>query len=524
MNIHINYKIAVMAVFLAFTCFLASLGVAVAFEPETVISGVSVLDCDLSGLNRAAGEDRLLRLEKEIIQATPLVLRYRDRIWRLQPANIGLVIDREKVMDEAVRVGRRGSILRRWGEWKRAWNEGVQVPVFVKMDEARLENELKSIAAEVTVPPRDAYLKINPYETVEVVPSQDGMAVDIEKVYRDVQEVFRKQEATPEIKLALVKAGPRKTTQDVLDMGVNALLASYTTTFDAGDAGRSYNIGVAAGALDGVLIPPGETFSFNEMVGPRSSEYGYMNAKVIINNEFVDGLGGGVCQVSSTLYNTVLLANLEILERSSHSLPVFYVPPGRDATVTFEHIDFRFRNSSPRYIYLKTLVKPGRITVKIYGNSNSRREVTIRTRVVETIPFKETYQEDPSLMQGETRTKRQGISGMRVTAERVVLDNGIYKVENLPASFYRPVDQIILAGPGAGAPGSPPAAGIEANRPPGPAGPGDVTTGPASSGHAVSGSAAGGVTGTGGAAGGPANVTSGGILPSAGSAKKENSP
>jgi len=506
LNIHINYKIAVMGVFLSFIGFLAFLGVAMAYEPETVISGVSVLDCDLSGLNRAAGEDRILRLEKEIIQATPLVLRYGDRIWRIQPANIGLVIDREKVMDEALKVGRRGSVLRRWGEWKRAWNEGVRVPLYVKMDEARLENELKSIAAEVTVPPRDACIKINSDETVEVVPSRDGMAVDIEKVYRDIQEVFRNG-ATPEIKLALIKAGPRKTTRDVLDMGVDALLASYTTTFDAGDAGRSYNIGVAAGALDGMLIPPGDSFSFNEVVGPRSSDYGYKNAKVIINNEFVDGLGGGVCQVSSTLYNAVLLANLEILERSSHSLPVFYVPPGRDATVTFEGIDFRFRNSSPRYIYLKTLVKPGRITVKIYGNSNFRREVTIRTRVVETIPFKETYQEDSSLMQGETRTKRQGISGMRVTAERVVMENGVYKVENLPASFYRPVDQIILTGPGAGGTGSPPAAG------------------PVSSGPAAAGSPAQGVAGPGGAAGGPVNVSPSRVtVPPPEPAKKENPP
>ncbi len=449
MKFKLSCKIAVVAVSLAFLGALAFLlGVAVAVQPDTIISGVSILHCDLSELTRGMGNDRLLQLEKEILQSTSLIARHGSRVWRLRPEEIGVAVDRDRVLDEAMKIGRRGSVLQRLNEWRRAGKEGFRVPLYIKIDEARLEKKLKSIAAEIVVPPRDAQLKINPDETVEVVPSREGMAVDLDKACRDIREAFKNFGPSPEINLHLVKAGPRRTTRAVLDMGVNGLLSSYTTAFDAADTGRSFNIGVAAGALDGLLIPPGEAFSFNEVVGPRSSEAGYKNAKVIINNQYVDGLGGGVCQVSSTLYNAVLLANLEVLERSSHSLPVFYVPPGRDATVTFDQIDFRFRNSTPTYIYLKTLVGPGRLTVKIYGNSGCRREVTIRTRVVETIPFREIYQQDPALMEGETRVIRKGIPGMRVTAERLVLDKGAASVENLPTSFYRPVDEIILAGPG----------------------------------------------------------------------------
>ncbi|MCL6610241.1 MAG: VanW family protein [Peptococcaceae bacterium] len=514
MRIKPNFKIAVLALSIACFGVLACLGVAAAVEPERVISGVSVLGCDLSGLTREMGEDRLERLEKKIIQASPLVLRYGKKTWRLQPEKIGLIMDREKVLDEAFRVGRRGSVLQRFDEWRRARNQGVRIPLYVKMDEARLENEIRSIAGEITAPPRDARLKINPDETVEVVPSRDGMTVDLDKVYRDIQDYFRNYGSVSGIDLSLVRARPQKTTRDVLNMGVNALLASYTTTFDPNDAGRSYNIGVAAGALDGQLIPPGEIFSFNGAVGPRSLEAGYKNAKVIINNEFVDGLGGGVCQVSSTLYNAVLLANLEILERSSHSLPVFYVPAGRDATVSFDQIDFLFKNSTPMYIYLKTLAGPGRLTVKIYGNSSCRREVTIRTRVVETIPFKEIYQQDPALKQGEARVIKKGIPGMKVIAERVVLENGSYRVESLPDSFYRPVDQIVLAGPGpvpAGGSSSP--AGAETNPAPVQAGQESGSGGPAP----------GGPSGTGGASENPGQIPSGSIVPPS-PPKKENPP
>lgn len=455
---------AVAAFALACLGALAFLGVAVAVEAETVISGVNVIDTDLSGLTREMAEGKLLLLEKEIIQATPLVLRYGSRAWHIRPSKIGAVIDREKVLDEAMKAGRSGWLLQRLIQRRQAGKEGIRIPLYVRVDRARLEQELKLISSEITAPPADARLKINPDETVEVVPSREGIAVDNEKVLQDITEVYKNYDSAPEINLSLVKAGPGKTTRDLLDMGVNGLLAYYSTTFDTADADRSYNIKVAADALDGLFVAPGEAFSFNGMVGPRSSEAGYKNAKIIINNEFVDGLGGGVCQVSSTLYNAVLLSGLEIIERNSHSLPVFYVPPGRDATVSFESVDFRFRNSTPRHIYIKTMFSPGRVSVKLYGNTDYRREVTIRTRVVETFPFRKVYQQDPSLKAGESKVIRNGISGMRVTAERIVLSSGAYRVENLPASLYRPVDQLVHTGPGFSSQGSaPPAAGSPAS-------------------------------------------------------------
>lgn len=448
MRIKSKIRIALLAAALACLGALAFLGVAVAVEPETIIPGVAVLDADLSGLTRGKADGKLLLLDKEVIQSSPLVLRHGVKAWRLQPGKAGVAIDRDRVLDEAVKVGRQGNVVQRWVKRRQAKKDGVRIPVYIKIDQARLEQELTAVASELAVQPKDAQLKINPDESVEVVPSRDGITVDVEKARRDIMQVFEIYDSIPEISLALVKAGPQRTTRDVMDMGVNGLLASYTTTFDNGDADRSYNIRVAAAALDGLFIAPGEIFSFNEMVGPRSSETGYKNAKVIINNELVEGLGGGVCQVSSTLYNAVLLANMEILDRRNHSLPVSYVPPGRDATVSFDYIDFRFKNSTPRFIFLKTMVSPGRLTVKLYGSSDYRREVTIRTRVVETIPFKEIYKQDPTLGVGEMKLKRKGSPGLRVVSERVVLDNDTYRVENLPASLYNPVDQIVLTWPG----------------------------------------------------------------------------
>jgi len=447
LRIAINYKIAVLVAFLTCLGVLAFLGVALAVEPE-ITSGVSVLDSDLSGLTREKAAEKLLDLEREVVQSTPLVLRHGHRVWQIQPARAGVIIDQEKILDEALQVAQQGPLLQRLKQWRQARTQGVRIPVYVKVDRVCLEQELEKVAAEIEVPPVDAQLKINPDESVEIIPSRDGMAVDLDRVQREIGNVFQHYDTPPVIELPLIKSEPEITTGDLTEMGINGLLASYSTTFNGADSDRAYNIKVAASALDGIFIPAGEVFSFNEMVGPRSSEAGYKNAKVIVDNRFVEGLGGGVCQVSSTLYNAVLLAGLEVLDRRNHTLPVHYVPPGRDATVTFDHIDFLFKNSTEKALHLKALAGPGRITVKIYGHSDYRRQVTIRTRVEETVPFKQVYLRDYSLGRGEVKVKRVGIPGMRVSAERVVRDQQGERVEALPPSYYNPVDQIILAGPG----------------------------------------------------------------------------
>lgn len=442
-----GFKVVILAATLACLGALGVLGVAVATELDNILPGVRVLGSDLSGMTREQTYGKLLLLEKDIVMNTPLFVKYGERRWRLEPAQVGITADRDRIINEAFSVGRRGSIIKRWHEIRLAQKEGIDIPFYITIDHARLDQELKRISSEITIPPRDAQLKINPDETVEVIPSEQGISGDIEKIYRDIVEVYKNlDKKIPEVELSLVKSDARVTTREVMDMGINGLLAAYTTFFDYGDADRSYNIKVAAAAMDGHLLPPGETFSFNNVVGPRSTEAGYKNAKVIVNNELVDGTGGGVCQVSTTLYNAVLLANLEVVNRSNHSIPVSYVPPGRDATVSYNHIDFQFKNVTPYYLYLKTYFNPGRITVKIYGNTGYRREVTIKTTVVESQPYKELSVQDPGLKPGETRVKRKGSPGLRINTHRVIWENGTASTEFLSTSVYDRVDQLTLTG------------------------------------------------------------------------------
>ncbi|ODA38771.1 cell wall-binding repeat-containing protein [Desulfosporosinus sp. BG] len=142
--------------------------------------------------------------------------------------------------------------------------------------------------------------------------------------------------------------------------------AQYSTHFDSTLVNRTENLRLAVKALDGKVLAPGERFSFNESVGERTVKAGYKEALIIEGNIFTLGLGGGVCQVSSTLYNAVILAHLEILERHRHTLPISYVPSGEDATVAFPILDFRFRNSTDAYLLIRSFVEKNTLTFKLY--------------------------------------------------------------------------------------------------------------------------------------------------------------
>ncbi len=143
-------------------------------------------------------------------------------------------------------------------------------------------------------------------------------------------------------------------------------IAQYTTYFDASQINRTVNIRLAAKALDGKRLAPGERFSFNGSVGERTAEAGYKEALIIEGDVFTPGLGGGICQVSSTLYNAAILANLEILERHHHTLPISYVPPGQDATVAYPILDFKFKNTTGANLLIRSSVEGGTLTFKLY--------------------------------------------------------------------------------------------------------------------------------------------------------------
>jgi len=410
-----------------------------------VLAGVKARDVELQGLSKEKGMEVLQELEKKIL-ASPVYLKYQDDTWELPLTEVDFRLEAGAMMDDALHLGRQGSFIYQWQQRRQIKRQGYELPFRVCMNKKKFEQKISDLTAKWGYPPQEADFKITADDRVEVGPSKDGLQVDTEDAYKQLLDSLGQSKAKTEINLRLTKVKPRLATENVVAMGLKGLLSSYCTSFDSGNTGRSYNIKVAAAALDGLLVPPGKEISFNEVVGPRSSEAGYKNAKVIVNNELVDGIGGGVCQVSSTLYNALLLANLEVTERDNHSLPVSYVPLGRDATVTYGGIDMKFRNSTESHIYIRSWVQGGKITFKIYGNTDYKVPVTIRTRVVKEIEPEIVYQPDANLKKGEQVVKQEGYKGYQIATERVVEENGKPIIEQLFGSSYAAKNKIIAVG------------------------------------------------------------------------------
>lgn len=411
---------------------------------EKICPGVEFMGKDLGGLNNEEGLARLSEIEKDL-RAKRVVLRYQN--WSAAPLlnELGFELDKEAVITKALKVGKEGSPLKRWQERKQIEKKGLSMQTAAIYNEKKLVQQLNDLTGDITCKPVDASFKIGAGGQITVSPSQDGIGVDLEKLKESIGEVLYNNQQ--EVVLSLTPLAPALTAVDLEAMHVNGLLGGYTTYFNAGMTSRTYNISVAGRAFDELLVMPGQVVSFNEVVGPRSFEAGYKTAPVIVNNELVDGLGGGVCQVSTTLYNSVLLANLAIEERYNHSMPISYVTIGRDATVVYDALDFKFSNNTDDYLYMKSYVGDGQITINIYGNTAYKRDVRIEAYITSELEYNVIYENDPNLPKGAEVVKKEGSNGFMAFTERVVYLNGREERRDAQSySDYSPVHKVIAVG------------------------------------------------------------------------------
>jgi vancomycin resistance protein YoaR len=249
----------------------------------------------------------------------------------------------------------------------------------------------------------------------------------------------------------------KKFSDDQIDQ-ISDVVTEFSTRFPARNRPRCGNIKLAAHLIDGTITLPGESFSFNETVGRRTLKKGFQKAGVYINGQHDTGIGGGICQVSTTLYNSVLLANLPIERRSNHSLPVPYVPLGQDATVDYGNLDLVFKNSYPTPIAITSEYIPGKLTFRILGKKQNGLKVKIVREKVRTSPMVVSSVNDSKLAMGKTRIIRPG-SSLRIyrTYRLVFVDGKLVKKESLGLSRYGGFSRIVAKGtrPNPIAPGTP---------------------------------------------------------------------
>ena len=293
--------------------------------------------------------------------------------------------------------------------------------------------------------PKDAGFTIGARNIVRVVPAEPGRTLNKEATTRNLMAALLST-SNRRAELSVSTATPERTTRDAKAMGITGLVGAYQT-FYGGVPNRIHNVQLVSHLIDDHYIAPGAEFSFNDTTGERNEDKGFREAPVIINGELENGLGGGVCQVSTTTFNAAYEAGLSITERTNHALYISHYPQGRDATVNYPDLDLKFQNDTGHWLWLRTFVTSSSLTVALYGTPQNRRVQSETSPLVETGAPKTKRVPDPNMLVGQTALEESGQPSRSTSVRRKVYDsNGELMYDHTWYSSYRSEPRVIRYG------------------------------------------------------------------------------
>jgi len=312
--------------------------------------------------------------------------------------------------------------------------------------------DIDKIHEEIYSEPENAYIVKEPFE-LNVGKSGTDFGISIEEAKNLIAE--EKEEYVIPLKIT----PPEIRVEDLGNDIFVHTLGTYSSTYKVSNYNRTVNVELATKKINNVILLPGEEFSYNKVVGERTFANGFREASVYTSSGVVNGLGGGICQVSSTLYNSVLLANLEIVERRNHRYAVSYVPLGRDATVSYGSIDFRFKNNRKYPIKIVASSQNGKCNISIMGiKEDVEYEVSITTKMLQKIQFKTNYIQDSSMAVGTQKQTQYGDYGYKYETYKTLLLNGnVVSSEKISNDSYVPLTRVVRVGAKQAQPVTPPA-------------------------------------------------------------------
>ena len=508
-----NIIIAVIVgIIIILTLFISTIFAFININNEKIIKGVSIENIDMSGLSKEEAKNKLETIYNEI-KSKDINIKHNEYESTISPELIETNYDIDKAVNEADSVGKSDNIFVNNYNilFTLIWKKNINVDMSINEDVAKqtindinvnlpdgviessysvdndeltiskgkagvvidenafleiIKYELKNIDSngdqtleipvvnkepeaidiekihdEICKEPQDAYFTKNPFA---VYPEVKGISFDLEKA----KEILKEDKDEYVIKLTITN--PKVTLDKIGPEAFPDKLATFSTRYDVSDKDRTTNLELACNKINGTVVLSGDTFSYNKVVGARTAGAGYKNAKIYEAGKVVDGIGGGICQISSTLYNAVLNANLEIVERKNHQFVTSYVEPGMDATVVYGLTDFKFKNIRQYPVRVVATAKNGIATVTIYGIKEDK-EYTFKFDVkrVATIPSTTEYIDDSTLPAGTEKVEQKGTNGLKTETYMTKLLNGkAISTTLVSKDTYNAMTRIIRRGTG----------------------------------------------------------------------------
>lgn len=365
--------IALIAVLLVFLSIISGFIVYnyndIKYWNNLIYPGVSVESLNLSGKTKSEAKDMINKIYSEKLKDKKINISVGDKNYVLNYSSINVKFDIDGAVDSAYSYGKNSNIFKKYELLRHS--KPVDYNLKFSFNEKPVKELVKQIASEVDRKPVNASMKMGP-TAFNIVSEQSGAQLDqkdlqnqlLSKINYYLDSNFSED---LNVKGSLKTVSPKIKSSDL--KSVDTLISTFSTNYSSSSSERANNITLATNSIDGTIVMPGKEFSFNGVVGERTAAKGYKAAPVIIGDKLESGLGGGICQVSTTLYNAVNKANLISTERVHHTMPVHYVPEGMDATVDYGNIDYKFKNNFKFPVYLQAYTSGGNIIFNIYSNS-----------------------------------------------------------------------------------------------------------------------------------------------------------
>lgn len=350
---------------------------------KLIYPGVKVEGIKLSGKTNEEAVAALKRNYVNEIFKKNIVIKVEDKVYTINYSKLNINYNIEDTVKDAFKYGKdKGTINDKYKTIRSAKEK--QFSLKYNYDKKEIEDTVSKVQQQFDKKPVDAKITKDKDDGFKITPEKDGQELDKDKLIKDIDEgISNKAIKDVVVNASLKKVQPSAKKSDL--QKIDTKISSFTTNFSSSSDSRVNNINVAAKALDGTTIMPKGKFSFNDIVGERTEKRGYQAATVIVGDKLESGLGGGVCQVSSTLHNAIVRAGITPTERDHHNMPVSYVGLGMDATVDYGNIDYKFKNTLDYPIYIECVVKDKDITFNIYSNSKSNDKTYDLVNNVKTV-------------------------------------------------------------------------------------------------------------------------------------------
>lgn len=443
--LNINKKILITLALILMLIFISVMYFTEEYTNPYMHKGVKIEDIDVSNLSKEDALKEVKSVTDEMIKNKVVNFTYEDISVPVPLRDFGYKLNLEDAINKAYSYGRSDNLFYNYLDIIKGYIFKKNFVAKADIDDAKREEVILNIGNKIFKKALDAYPIINEDGSVTIKDSEIGRYMDINEAKDLINLDILHEE---KIELPVYKTEP-KIYSNYYD-GIDKKLGDFETDYSSSIKNRKENIRLAASKFNNMKLNPGDEISFNDVVGEISEKTGFKSATVIVGGEYESGIGGGICQVSTTLYNSLILSDLEITERHNHSRPIHYVDLGTDAAVARGYKDLKFKNNTNNPILILSEANGEKLNFKVLGNGSDRDyEVKIIPQLLGTVsPGVDTIYSD-ALPDGESTVRESGARGYSYKTYKEIIKNGeVVDKKEISKSYYLPKDKVVVVGTG----------------------------------------------------------------------------